>query len=34
VYLEREDPDAQSAVLLAIRAVGGDVISITEPNYG
>jgi len=30
----REDLDAQAAVLLAIRAAGGDVISITEPNYG
>jgi DNA invertase Pin-like site-specific DNA recombinase len=30
----REDLDAQAAVLLAIRSAGGDVISITEPNYG
>jgi hypothetical protein len=30
----REDLDAQAAVLLAIRAAGGDVISLTEPNYG
>jgi DNA invertase Pin-like site-specific DNA recombinase len=30
----REDLDEQAAVLLAIRSAGGDVISITEPNYG
>jgi DNA invertase Pin-like site-specific DNA recombinase len=30
----REDLDEQAAVLLAIRSVGGDVISLTEPNYG
>jgi hypothetical protein len=30
----REDLDAQAAVLLAIGSAGGDVISITEPNYG
>jgi hypothetical protein len=30
----REDLDVQAGVLLAIRAAGGDVISITEPNYG
>jgi DNA invertase Pin-like site-specific DNA recombinase len=30
----REDLDAQSAVLLAIRSAGGDIISLTEPNYG
>ena len=30
----REDLDAQAAVLLAIRSAGGDVISLTEPNYG
>jgi hypothetical protein len=30
----REDLDAQAAVLLAIRSVGGDVISLTEPNFG
>lgn len=30
----REDLDTQAAVLLAIRSAGGDVISITEPNYG
>jgi hypothetical protein len=30
----REDLDAQAAVLLAIRSAGGDVISITESNYG
>lgn len=30
----REDLDAQAAVLLAIRSAGGEVISITEPDYG
>lgn len=30
----REDLDTQAAVLLAIRAAGGNVVSITEPNYG
>jgi DNA invertase Pin-like site-specific DNA recombinase len=30
----REDLDEQAAVLLAIRSAGGDVISLTEPNYG
>jgi len=30
----REDLDAQAEVLLAIRSAGGDVISITEPNFG
>lgn len=30
----REDLDAQAAVLLAIRSAGGEVISLTEPNYG
>ncbi len=30
----REDLDAQAGVLLAIRSAGGDVISLTEPNYG
>jgi DNA invertase Pin-like site-specific DNA recombinase len=30
----REDLDAQAAVLLAIRAAGGDVVSLSEPNYG
>jgi DNA invertase Pin-like site-specific DNA recombinase len=30
----REDLDEQAAVLLAIRSADGDVISLTEPNYG
>jgi DNA invertase Pin-like site-specific DNA recombinase len=30
----REDLDAQAGVLLEIRSAGGDVISLTEPNYG
>ena len=30
----REDLDAQAEVLLRIRSAGGNVISITEPNYG
>jgi DNA invertase Pin-like site-specific DNA recombinase len=30
----REDLDVQAAVLLAIRSAGGEVISITEPNFG
>ena len=30
----REDLDAQAEILLAIRSAGGDIISITEPQYG
>ena len=30
----REDLDAQAEILLAIRQAGGDVISITEPQFG
>jgi DNA invertase Pin-like site-specific DNA recombinase len=30
----REDLDAQAEILLAIRAAGGDVISIAEPQFG
>jgi hypothetical protein len=30
----REDLDEQAAVLLAIRGAGGNVISISEPQYG
>jgi hypothetical protein len=30
----REDLDAQAEILLAIRQAGGDVVSITEPQYG
>ena len=30
----REDLDAQAEILLAIRRAGGDVISITEPQFG
>jgi hypothetical protein len=30
----REDLDVQAEVLLSIRSAGGDVISITEPNFG
>ena len=30
----REDSDAQAEILLAIRQAGGDVISITEPQFG
>lgn len=30
----REDLDAQAEILLAIRQAGGDVVSITEPDFG
>jgi hypothetical protein len=30
----REDLDAQAEILLSIRAAGGDVISIAEPQFG
>jgi len=30
----REDLDAQAEILLAIRAAGGDIISISEPQFG
>jgi DNA invertase Pin-like site-specific DNA recombinase len=30
----REDLDAQAEILLAIRAAGGDVISVAEPQFG
>jgi DNA invertase Pin-like site-specific DNA recombinase len=30
----REDLDAQAEILLAIRQAGGDVVSITEPEFG
>jgi DNA invertase Pin-like site-specific DNA recombinase len=30
----REDLDAQAEILLAIRRAGGDVVSITEPQFG
>jgi DNA invertase Pin-like site-specific DNA recombinase len=30
----REDLDAQAEILLAIRQAGGDVVSITEPQFG
>jgi DNA invertase Pin-like site-specific DNA recombinase len=30
----REDLDAQAEILLAIRSAGGDVISISEPQFG
>jgi hypothetical protein len=30
----REDLDAQAAILLAIRRAGGDILSITEPQFG
>lgn len=30
----REDLDAQAEIILAIRAAGGDVISIAEPQFG
>jgi DNA invertase Pin-like site-specific DNA recombinase len=30
----REDLDAQAEILLAIRAAGGDIISIAEPQFG
>jgi DNA invertase Pin-like site-specific DNA recombinase len=30
----REDLDAQAEILLAIRSAGGDVVSISEPQFG
>lgn len=30
----REDLDAQAEILLAIRSIGGDVLSISEPTFG
>lgn len=30
----REDLDAQAEILLAIRAAGGDVLSLSEPQFG
>jgi DNA invertase Pin-like site-specific DNA recombinase len=30
----REDLDAQAEILLAIRSAGGDIISISEPQFG
>jgi hypothetical protein len=30
----REDLDAQAEILLDIRRAGGDVLSISEPQYG
>ncbi|TDB80184.1 recombinase family protein [Actinomadura sp. KC216] len=30
----REDLDAQAEILLVIRSAGGDVVSLTEPNFG
>src|SRR5690349_20212057 len=30
----REDLDAQAEILLAIRAAGGDVVSLSEPQFG
>src|SRR6185437_10558715 len=30
----REDLDAQAEILLAIRSAGGDVLSLTEPEFG
>lgn len=30
----QEDLDAQAEILLSIRQAGGDVVSITEPNFG
>jgi DNA invertase Pin-like site-specific DNA recombinase len=30
----REDLDAQAAILLAIRSAGGDIVSISEPQFG
>src|SRR5689334_2598362 len=30
----REDLDAQAEILLAIRSAGGDVASISEPQFG
>lgn len=30
----REDLDAQAEILLAIRQAGGDVVSVTEPEFG
>ena len=30
----REDLDAQAAILLAVRAAGGEIVSIAEPQFG
>ena len=30
----REDLDAQAEILLAIRSAGGDVLSLSEPEFG
>lgn len=30
----REDLDAQAEILLAVRAAGGEIISIAEPQFG
>ncbi len=30
----REDLDAQAGILLAIRSAGGDIVSVSEPQFG